>query len=71
MAFNLEKTVKASKAARARLLSYYKKALPYMERYRELAPEQKDKWMAALYNIYLNLNMGTEFEEIDRMIRNG
>ena len=42
-----------------------------MERYRELAPEQKDKWMAALYNIYLNLNMGTEFEEIDRMIRNG
>ncbi|WP_288146548.1 tetratricopeptide repeat protein [Xylanibacter caecicola] len=70
MAFNLEKTVRASKATRTKLLSYYRKALPYMERYRALAPEQKDKWMAALYNIYLNLNMGAQFEEIDRMIRN-
>ena len=40
-----------------------------MERYRLLKPEEKDKWAAALYNIYLNLNMGREFQEIDRMLR--
>jgi hypothetical protein len=47
----------------------YQKALPYMERYRALAPQEKDKWAAALYNIYLKLNMGREFEEIDRILR--
>jgi hypothetical protein len=40
-----------------------------MERYRFLKLEEKDKWAAALYNIYLNLNMGREFQEIDRMLR--
>lgn len=69
MAFDLENNAKASRETRARIVGYYKKALPYMERYRALAPDQKDKWMAALYNIYLNLNMGEKFEEIDRMIR--
>lgn len=69
MAFTLERNAKAVKATRAKITDYYKKALPYMERYRALAPDQKDKWMAALYNIYLNLNMGVQFEEIDRMIR--
>ena len=28
----------------------------------------KDKWGTPLYTIYLNLNMGKEFEEIDRII---
>lgn len=69
MAFSLEKNARASKAARADIANYYRKALPYMERYRALAPEQKDKWTAALYNIYLNLNMGRQFEEVDRIIR--
>ena len=69
MAFNLEKSIRASKAARTGIADYYRKALPYMEKYRALAPEQKDKWTAALYNIYLNLNMGKQFEEIDRIIR--
>ena len=41
-----------------------------MERYRELAPDQKDKWAAALYNIYLNLNMGKKFEEIVGILKN-
>ena len=40
-----------------------------MERYRELRPDEKEKWAAALYNIYLNLNMGKEFLEIDRLLR--
>lgn len=49
---------------KSQMKKYYKCSLPYMERYRELAPDQKDKWAAALYNIYLNLNMGKKFEEI-------
>ena len=41
-----------------------------MERYRELAPEELRKWGPALYRIYLNLNMGRQFDEIDRMLKN-
>lgn len=46
----------------------YRKALPYMERYRQLAPNEKLKWGAALYRIYFNLNMGKQFDEIDRLL---
>lgn len=47
----------------------YQKALPYMERYRAMMPEEKQKWGPALYRIYLNLNMGKQFDEIDRLLR--
>lgn len=47
----------------------YQKARPYMERYRQLAPDQKEKWGPALYRIYLNLNMGKQFDEIDQLIK--
>ena len=49
--------------------STYQKALPYMEKYRQLAPEQKQKWGPALYRIYLNLNMGRQFDEIDKLLK--
>ena len=54
---------------RKEMRKLYSKALPYMERYRALEPKETEKWAAALYNIYLKLNMGREFEEIDRMLR--
>ena len=54
---------------RKEMQKLYRKALPYMERYRALEPKETEKWAAALYNIYLKLNMGREFEEIDRMLR--
>lgn len=47
----------------------YTTALPYMERYRQLAPDDKERWAPALYRIYLNLNMGKQFEEIDRIMK--
>ena len=47
----------------------YQKAMPFMERYRELMPGEKQKWGPALYRIYLNLNMGKQFDEIDRLLR--
>lgn len=67
-AFLIEKG-KVGAKQRKQMRQLYQKALPYMERYRALAPQEKDKWAAALYNIYLKLNMGKEFEEIDRILR--
>ena len=46
-----------------------KKSLPYMETYRKLAPERKDKWANVLYMIYLSLNMGEQFEEMDAIVK--
>ena len=48
----------------------YQMAMPYMETYRRLAPQQKDKWAPALYRIYFNLNMGKQFDEIDKILKN-
>lgn len=66
LAFEAEK--KSGKKARQKAQTYYRKSLPYMEKYRAMAPDQKDKWAAALYNIYLNLNMGKKFEEISAIL---
>ena len=47
----------------------YEKARPYIEQYRQMMPKEQDKWAPVLYRIYLNLNMGKQFDEIDRLIR--
>lgn len=47
----------------------YQRALPYMEAYRRLVPDAKDKWGPALYRIYFNLNLGKQFDEIDRLLK--
>ena len=39
-----------------------------MERVRQLQPENKDRWAPLLYRIYLNLNMGKEFDEMDHIL---
>ena len=46
----------------------YKKARPCMEKVRKLQPEKQDRWASPLYRIYLNLNLGDEFVEIDRLL---
>ena len=51
------------------LIKLYNEACPNMEKYRELAPNDKQRWGPALYRIYLNLNKGKQFEEIDRLMR--
>ena len=48
----------------------YKQALPYLEKYRKLEPKEVGKWSLPLYTIYLNLNMGKEFDEIDKVMNN-
>ena len=62
---DLEKDIRKNKKE---ITEVYRQALPYMEKYRALAPDEKKKWAPALYRIYLNLNMGKQFEEIDRII---
>lgn len=54
---------------RKSILSDYRKALPYLEKYRKLAPDQESRWAVPLYTIYLNLNMGKEFDEMDKILR--
>ena len=51
------------------LRQLYQKARTEMERYRQLMPDEKQKWGPALYRIYLNLNMGKQFDEIDRLLK--
>ena len=54
---------------RRKLTQLYTDARPYMEAYRKLAPNDRQHWAPALYRIYLNLNMGKQFEEIDRLMK--
>lgn len=68
-AFIIKRDQRMTAKTRKKVNEKYNKAKEYMERYRLLAPDQKDKWAAALYNIYLQLNMGKQFEEIDKLLR--
>lgn len=65
----LDKNVQTLKKKRDEILGYYRKALPYLEQFRKMKPEMSDKWALPLYTIYLNLNMGTKFDEIDKLLR--
>ena len=54
--------------AQAEIKKYYEAAKQYYEKARELKPDQKDLWLQGLYRVYYNLNMGPEFEEIEKMM---
>jgi len=54
--------------AQAEIKKFYQAAKPYYEKARELKPDQKDLWLQGLYRVYYNLNMGPEFEEIEKMM---
>ena len=45
----------------------FRQCLPYMERFRKLSPKDKVLWKPVLYDVYLNLNMGQEFAEIEKL----
>ena len=46
----------------------YQMAKYPMEKVRQLQPENKERWAAPLYRIYLHLNMGKEFDEMDKIL---
>lgn len=51
-----------------RIRSRYEQAKEPMEHFRTLKPDDKERWAAPLYRIYLHLNMGQEFEEMDKLL---
>jgi len=52
-----------------RVNKLYKSALPYLERFKALRPDAAELWAMPLYQIYLTLNMGSQFDEIDALIK--
>ena len=55
--------------AQAVVKKFYEEAKPFYEKARALKPDQQDLWLQGLYRVYYNLNMGPEFEEIDKMMK--
>ena len=60
---------KAFEVAKNEMKRVCSEARPYLERYRKYAPSQHEKWAPLLYRIYLELNMGTEFEDVSRFVQ--
>lgn len=58
-----------SRKHKKQIKKMYQQALPLMETYRQLAPQEQAKWAPALYRIYFNLNMGKQFDEIDKILK--
>lgn len=55
---------------RQKSVAYYAQALRPMEIVRVLAPKDTMRWAPPLYRIYLNLNMGSQFANIEAIIKN-
>ena len=53
---------------RQKIQEFYRQARPCMEKVRQLQPDRQERWASPLYRIYLNLNLGDEFSEIDRLL---
>lgn len=51
-------------------VAYYAQALRPMEIVRVLAPKDTLRWAPPLYRIYLNLNMGPQFANIETILKN-
>lgn len=68
-AVEMDKQLKQTAKQRKDIVTLYQKALPYLEKYRILEPKDKQLWGLPLYTIYLNLNMGKEFDEIDKILK--
>lgn len=49
--------------------SLYRQAETYLEAYRKLAPQAQKRWAPLLYKVYLALNEGDKFAEIEKMLQ--
>lgn len=58
---------RAYQKAYAEQKSLYEQARIYLEKYRQLAPDDKQKWIPLLYRTYFSLNLGKQFEEIRKL----
>jgi hypothetical protein len=64
MALNMD-----SRREKKQIRKMYEKARPFMESCRQLLPDAKEKWGPSLYRIYFNLNLGRQFDEIDKILK--
>ena len=64
MALNMD-----SRQQKKQIRKMYEKAQPFMESCRQLQPDAKQKWGPSLYRIYFNLNLGRQFDEIDKILK--
>ena len=69
LAVEQDKNSHNSRKVKEQVEANYKKAMPYLVKYREMEPKEQGKWAFPLYTIYLNLNMGKEFDEIDKVMK--
>ena len=58
-----------SKTDREHVMSLYRKAMHPSEEIRRLRPDAVNTWAPLLYRIYLNLNMGAEFSEMEKEMK--
>ena len=65
----LDKALNQSADQRKQVRAYYSKALPYLTKYRKSNPDAIKLWGLPLYTIYLNLNMGKEFDEMEKLLK--
>lgn len=61
--------VEQYKAFSRQVHDYYEAARPNLEHYREAYPDRVRKWGPLLYRVYLNLNMGDAFDEVDSLLK--
>jgi tetratricopeptide (TPR) repeat protein len=66
---NLDYRSAAYKKAIQDQKEYYKKALPYFTKYRELEPSSTDKWGIPLQTIYYQLGMSKELNEVEARMK--
>ena len=69
LAVEQDKNSHNSRKVKEQVEENYKKALPYLVKYREMEPKEQGKWAFPLYTIYQNLHMGKEFDEIDKLMK--
>ncbi|MBR1713250.1 MAG: hypothetical protein IJ722_07585 [Alloprevotella sp.] len=59
---------KAYRQALTERRNYYLLARPQLEKYRQLRPDDRQRWVPLLYTIYLALNQGDKFAEMERLM---
>ena len=66
---NLDYRSSAFKKAQEEEKNYYREALPYYEKLRELAPDSVKKWGIGLQQCYSKLNMAKQLDEIEARMK--
>lgn len=66
---NIDYRSSAYKKAQKEKEAFYKEALPYFQKLRELEPSSVKKWGIPMQQLYWTLNMAKELEEIDGQLK--